>query len=333
MDVSDFTVDIVIPWVDGSDIKWQEKKRQYTLTTGEDDQRFRDFGTLKYLLRSIDLYAEWVNKIFLITDNQTPEFLNENPKVVIVDHSDYIPKEFLPTFNSNVIEYNIWRIPNLSEHFILLNDDLLFVGPTSKNDFFSYDGKHVKDTMSQFVFMPSDDFAHTGVNNIILINQNFSKKTWLKDNWRAALSFKNGFLLTIISVFLSAFPRFTRFFDPHVGTPYLKSAMKNSYKLFQSSVDNMFKNNKTREITDVSVWLVRYFQILTGLVEPKSYKFGKYLEINDAENVAKVFAKRNKKLKMIVLNDKVSTEQDFLQAQKTLSLLKKNYEAKSQFEK
>ena len=32
----------------------------------------------------------------------------------------------LPTFNTNAIEVNLWRIPNLTEVFLHINDDYIF---------------------------------------------------------------------------------------------------------------------------------------------------------------------------------------------------------------
>ena len=41
-----------------------------------------------------------------------------------MDHREIIEQEYLPTFNSHVIEANLHKIPNLSEHFIYFNDDV-----------------------------------------------------------------------------------------------------------------------------------------------------------------------------------------------------------------
>lgn len=66
-----------------------------------------------------------------------PEWLNtECPKLRIVRHEEYIPSEYLPTFNSNVIELNLHRILDLSERFINFNDDMFVIGETQKSDFF-----------------------------------------------------------------------------------------------------------------------------------------------------------------------------------------------------
>ena len=111
-------IDVVITWVNGNDPVWQQKQAEYKgvqkSTESADPARYRDWGTLKYLLRSINQNAPWVRKIFLVTDNQKPEWFVEQDKLVIVDHKDFIPEKYLPVFSANPIENNLHRIPGLS---------------------------------------------------------------------------------------------------------------------------------------------------------------------------------------------------------------------------
>jgi Protein of unknown function (DUF3184). len=79
--------------------------------------------------------------VFIATDNQVPAWLNLNhPVVRIVDHREFIPERFLPTFNSHVIEAYLHRIPGLSEQYIYLNDDVFLGRPAKKSDFFAPNG-------------------------------------------------------------------------------------------------------------------------------------------------------------------------------------------------
>ncbi|WP_349548942.1 Stealth CR1 domain-containing protein [Leuconostoc mesenteroides] len=327
----EFPIDFVITWVDGSDPVWREKKERYQgeqKVEANSEQRYRDFGTLKYVFRSISKYANWVNKIWLITDHQVPEWLKKNNRIRVVDHKDFIPYKYLPTFNSNVIELNLWRISDLSEHFVLLNDDFLFIKKTSKRDFFTSNG-FPKDTSAQSVLMPRDDFSHIPVNNISLINQQFSKREWLKKNWKTAFSLKNGIVLNTFSLILSPLPYFTRFFDPHVGSPYLKKNFVEVWRRFPQQL-NQTSLNKFRELNEVSHWLVRYYQIVTGQTVSRSYKFGKYLNITDTNELSKVlkFTKNN----MIVLNDNVDDSQKYEKAVESMKILNSFFDAPSEFE-
>lgn len=138
-------IDMVYLWVDGSDIKikekrefWQKKYGQKVNPQAVSKCRFRDNDELKYSLRSVEKYAPWVNKIFIVTDNQTPEWLNINhPKIRIVNHTEIMPSEALPTFNPMALETRLHKIPGLSEYFIYANDDMMFANLTEPSFFFT----------------------------------------------------------------------------------------------------------------------------------------------------------------------------------------------------
>ena len=138
-------IDFVIPWVDGSDPAWQEERHQYDpkagSSNGSNDARFRDWDLLRYWFRAVETYAPWVHKIYFVTWGHLPAWLNtDHEKLVIVNHRDYIPTEYRPTFNANTIELNFHRIPGLSEQFVYFNDDMFLGKPVSPEDFFR-DGK------------------------------------------------------------------------------------------------------------------------------------------------------------------------------------------------
>ena len=154
-----YPIDAVILWVDGNDKALNEKRRRYApeyLFRHDDSAgatRFASIGEIYWCVTSINRFAPWINRIFIVTDGQDPKmdsFLSKHfPKgsipVEIVDHkvifSGY--ESYLPVFNSNAIETMIWRIPGLSEHFILFNDDFMLTAPASPEDFFMTDGRLV----------------------------------------------------------------------------------------------------------------------------------------------------------------------------------------------
>ena len=115
--------------------------------------RFASVGEIFYCVASLNRFAPWLNKIYIVTDEQNPkveEFINRHfPEkhipVEIVDHKEIFRgyEEYLPTFNSISIESMTWRIPGLSEHYIEFNDDFLLTAPTKPEDFFTPDGKVV----------------------------------------------------------------------------------------------------------------------------------------------------------------------------------------------
>lgn len=136
-------VDIVITYVDGNDPEWLKQYGDYS----EEpilSKRFRDWGTLKYLLRGIEKNIPFVGKVHLVVsaESQVPSWIDRS-KVHVVFHSEIIPPLYLPVFNSSTIEMFLHRIPGLAERFIYFNDDLIPVRPLRESDFFQ-DGKVVK---------------------------------------------------------------------------------------------------------------------------------------------------------------------------------------------
>lgn len=139
-------IDLVYLWVDGGDTRWLAKRDAFIGNLNghpniSDIGRYADNGELKYSLRSAEKYAPWIRKIFIVTDDQTPGWLDAaNPKIKIIDHKEIIPEAGLPCFNSTVIEHFIHKIPGLSEFFLLANDDTFFNAALSPEFFFKNDG-------------------------------------------------------------------------------------------------------------------------------------------------------------------------------------------------
>ena len=116
--MQDHKIDFVISWVDGKDQAWLQDKSKYDAASGSDDakERYRDWENLKYWFRGVEKFAPWVAKIHFITWGHLPKWLDVNhPRLHIVRHEDYIPQEYLPTFNSHTIEWNMHRIEGLAE--------------------------------------------------------------------------------------------------------------------------------------------------------------------------------------------------------------------------
>lgn len=138
-------IDVVYTWVNGECPQYQQLCRQYS--NHKDDlnpERYRDrYSLLKYSLRSLEQYVPWINNIYLFTCRpQIPKWLNVNhPKINIVHHDQIIDREYLPTFNCNVIESYLHKIPSCSNYLLYVNDDFLFGDRTSKYDFITPEGK------------------------------------------------------------------------------------------------------------------------------------------------------------------------------------------------
>ena len=81
-------------WVDGNDPQWRARRNSYLNKTESEtsannsEARWIENDELKYSLRSVELFAPWINRIYIVTDNQSPKWLNrDNPKIHIIDHN------------------------------------------------------------------------------------------------------------------------------------------------------------------------------------------------------------------------------------------------------
>lgn len=135
-------IDLVVPYVDCTDSSWQELFKQYspsfTSLEVNDLNRFRGQANFfRYFFRSVEKNMPFINNIFLLvaSKSQVPEWLDQT-KVKIITHEQFIPQEFLPTFNSGTIEMFLWNIPGLSNRFIYANDDFYMLNKTTPESFY-----------------------------------------------------------------------------------------------------------------------------------------------------------------------------------------------------
>ncbi len=150
-------IDAVLTWVNGEDKAWQEKINQYLdekidFNKKTQSVRYNSIGEIDIAIQSIIKFASFVKNIFLITDNQKPNTFDHLKKLAdiqginltIVDHQIIFKgyEKYLPTFNSRSIENMMFKIPDLSEHYIYFNDDFCLMRKTKPDDFF-IDGKPI----------------------------------------------------------------------------------------------------------------------------------------------------------------------------------------------
>jgi hypothetical protein len=146
-----FGIDVVYTWVDGGDPDWQARKARAqgdntwlvkADVQAANDSRFVSRDELRYSLRSLHCFAPWVRRVFIVTDDQVPAWLDtSHPAVTVVSHREIFGGTGrLPTFNSQAIESRLHRIPGLSEHFLYLNDDMFFARPVTPDLFFTPGG-------------------------------------------------------------------------------------------------------------------------------------------------------------------------------------------------
>ena len=262
-------IDIVIPWVDGSDPEWQQEYRKYAaLEMGRDNNteiRYRDWDNLQYLFRGIEKFAPWVRKVHFITTGQKPQWLNLNaPKLNFVRHEDFIPKEYLPTFSVRPIELNLHRIEGLAEQFVYFNDDYFLLRPVKTERFFRNGlpcDMAVLDTLPM-----GGPRGHMLMNDVSVVNSHFDKNRVLKSHTLKWLNLKYGsqLLRTIALMSFSVFPGFR---NHHMPQAFLKSTFRQVWDVEESLLREV-TSHRFRDITDVNQYVFRFWQLVSGQFHP-----------------------------------------------------------------
>lgn len=309
-------IDIIIPWVDGNDPVWQkeriEAEQKYNIIKkANSNVRYESWENLQYIFRAIEQFMPWVNNVFLVTYGHVPEFLNINhPKLKLIRHSDYIPDVYLPTFNSNVIELNYHRIDELSENYILFNDDCFPLLPIPAEYYF-IDGIPCDEAVESPI-MPVDVGAisnyasYVKANNVLLINRHFNKREVQKQNWDKWYFEGYGELIER-NRGLSYWNNFAGFHDYHMPVPLKKSTLSHLWEIEAEQLD-MVSHNQFRAASDLSQCVSRYWQLCTGNFIPQKSIGKPYLvTIENYTEVAEAI--RNRISQMVCLTEDCTPEE------------------------
>ena len=185
----DTQVDIVYLWVDSNDINWQKKRcrsfegflknnRDNIALYANTDGRFRDNGELIFNLRCLEKFFPDHGHVYIVTDEQRPKWLAKTENVTIIDLKDIMPNKINSIFASANIESYIHHIPNLSENFFYLNDDVFFGMPVDKNWWFNKELKYFYDNK------PHDEYSELQSMLLSPINSSIQSKLWLQNKYK-----------------------------------------------------------------------------------------------------------------------------------------------------
>ena len=292
-------VDLVVPYVDSSDPEWIKLFNEYSPKTGEEavdaPNRFRgNTDIFRYFFRCVEKNMPWIHKIHLLVQSETqvPKWINRDV-VHVVYHEDFIPKEYLPTFNSCTIEMFLWNIPGLSEEFLYANDDFYVLKPTSVGDFFS--GNKVKFNFNFFR-------KHKDTN--IYINHTINARTVVDGK-----EYDEGFLLE------------------HVFKPYHKSRVLECFSKYRE--DLLSRLTQFRDGKNTNCYLFNYYDYVNGYRLESSIKY-KYCTLHAASYCAQVI--RDKEFGTIVINDNCLDNPSETIYTKIIDAFKKDFHFISKYE-
>ena len=267
---TDYPIDFVVTWVDMNDPALQNdfakySQKQVNEKNGVVDARFRDYGLLKFWFRAVEKFAPWVRNIYFVTSGQTPAWLEpNNPKLKLVSHKDFIPNQYLPTFNSVVIERYIHMIPGISDRFVYFNDDFYITRPITPERFFT---NGLPNDIAVFQYNPSWSQWYVRIkNNIRIINRRFDKKATLKQHENLWYSKEYGSKKWMNYV-MKPFGKFITLRVPHNAQPYLKATFDEVWE-FAGEELLATSGNRFRSVTDYTPELFRTWQICRGNFTP-----------------------------------------------------------------
>lgn len=332
-------IDIVLPWVDGSDLTWIAEKEKWKSQVNADykansQARYESWDNLIYWFRAIETNLPWVNKIFLLTYGHIPSFLNlEHPKLVIVKHEDFIPKEFLPTFKSRTIELNMHRIEGLSDNFILFNDDMFPLSEIKEQYYFK--NNVVCDEAIEGHIVPvntsevSSNAKYVQINNMMVINKHFNKREVQKKNFFKWFNLSYGRLLKR-NINMHYWYDFEAFRDPHMPSAMKKKTLELLWNEEYELMSNTCKN-KFRCYTDISRFLIRYWNICEGSFYPRITQGKSFVvTIKNYKNISNII--RARKYPMVCLNENCSCEEFEIIKKEINAALAELFTKKSSFE-
>lgn len=297
-----FPIDVVYTWVNADDSEFNETRLYHqnkingssaeTIKNESTDiARFESRDELKYSIRSIFKYAPWVNHIYIVTNGQIPAWLNKNcDKVTVISHSQILEEKYLPTFNSHVIESALHKIPNLSEHFIYFNDDVMLTRPLPPSYFFTSSG--MAKLFMTGAMLPNGEK-----------NSNDSPTQWAAKNSRKLLLEKTGFWAETMFA--------------HTFHPQLKSIHEEINRLWSKELSQCRKN-KFRADSDLTVatFLHHHLALIRGKALATRTKC-MYFNIRDKKSekfYASLLANKDTDgaTHSICLNDKLSSATNVL---------------------
>ena len=321
-------IDFVVTWLDSTDPEWQESYFKFWPNSNglKGNARFRNMDIFRYWFRAVEAYAPWVNKVYLITNGKFPDWINrDNPKLVLVKHSDYIPEEYLPTFSSCTIEMFLHRIKGLSDHFVYFNDDMFLNAPVEPEHYFKNGlpcDMNKETCFNVPIHTKADKYGiyMQMLADIGIINGNFNrKKTVWQSPWRW-FGPHLGIRGMVMSFLLFQRRLFVGFSNFHVEQAYLKSVFD---EVWEAAPEFMHASyTRFREDVTANPYVFRYWQFAKNLFYPLKNKgeFFFLIQRDVLDQIEKVF--HNKGCSSVCLNDcALCPDEEFVHIERGLQQL------------
>jgi hypothetical protein len=284
-------VDAVYLWVNDNDSAWQASRQAALGRSATDgysighsansDSRFREFGELEASIRLLAKNAPFIRRVHIVTAGQTPKWrkpIGSLPfELRIVDHTNFMPAEYLPTFNSHALTANLHRIADIAEHFLYLNDDVLVGKPSSAETWFKDHMLRLRYTATPVPErgnLSADDTVYLPRHNVLALA---SKERW---------------------PIIEGMPEH----GPH---PIFRDVMVELWQHYQVALERT-SQAKFRSATDLNPeWLVNQYLHAQGRAIVEKSQSYKYVAMNKPDSVTAIIdlLLRRGRVQSICLND------------------------------
>lgn len=268
--------DFVVTYVCPDDYAWRKEYERQALavncTPNFNSGRYRDFGTIRYVLRGVATYMPWVRNCYLVVEreSQVPAWVNRK-EVKIIYHKQIIPSDYLPTYNSCTIECFLWKIPGLAEQFVYANDDMIPIAYIPEKQFYN-----------PLPCLPV---------NVLTFNEG-------QGSYRHQLHNGEALIRRILDMPPNndSVMKTGHNINPHLKSTWELIWQHESKALFESLSTFRTKRNVNQNLCD-------YYHILSGKVSP-CHRKSTYFEMKDIKDLCEKIRKSDSQL--ICVNDKGS---------------------------
>ena len=222
-------IDILIKYIDLRD---PDLKRKGIHQIAKD----YDNEELRYSLRSILYNIPWIRKIFILMPNKKVRYLKNytliNKKIIYVNDKDFLGYD---SSNFNAFLFRYWKMKkfNISDNFIIMDDDYFIGKKLEKSDFFYVKRGKVVPSIVTSNFLKIEQKSVEENCELYEKKVKSNKEEQGGDEWNYSVSLTYSFILNIFnipfgkSIFI---PRFT-----HNAIPVNIKEIKEVYDLVYMS--------------------------------------------------------------------------------------------------
>ncbi len=139
----------------------------YLLREGWDER------ALRCSLRSLEKYAPWIRKVFLVISGDAPAWTGGKERLAVIRQEElWRERNAAAPQDTGAVTWRLFRIPGIARRFLFLNDVFILGRPLAVDDFLNAKGGHL-------VFLGGEDIAAGSpeANAEQLLNSRFGNRS------------------------------------------------------------------------------------------------------------------------------------------------------------